>query len=51
MGRGSSLALTFALVCLGLGLYLVWNFSKCARAIRTIDKGLEPYRVEEEGVK
>jgi hypothetical protein len=48
MGRGSSLALTSALVCLGLGLYLVWNFSKCARAIRTIDKGLAPYRVEEE---
>jgi hypothetical protein len=45
--RSSTWALLFAMLCLGLGLYLVWNYLKCTRVIRTIDKGLVPYRVEE----
>jgi len=49
MGRSSSVALIFALICLGMGLYLIWNFTKCVRAIRIIDEGLAPYRVKEEG--
>jgi hypothetical protein len=48
MGRSSRLALISAFVCLGFGLYLAWNFTKCVGTIRTIDKGLAPYRVEEE---
>ncbi len=46
MARPDTVALIFALICLGLGLYLIWNFTKCVRAIRMIDKGLAPYRVE-----
>ncbi|MDH7500999.1 MAG: hypothetical protein QHH30_11530 [candidate division NC10 bacterium] len=46
--RGSTLSQLFALVCLGLGLFLTWNFVKCTRVIREIDKGLAPYRVEKE---
>jgi hypothetical protein len=49
MSRPSRLALISAFVCLGLGLYLVWNFTKCVRAIRMIDKGLAPYRAKEGG--
>jgi len=49
--RSSSLALLFAFVCLGLGLFLIWNFAKCTRAIRLIDKGLAPYRIREKGAK
>ena len=45
--RSSSLALLFALVCLALGLFLIWNFLKCSRAIRMIDRSLAPYRVRE----
>jgi len=48
--RSSSLSLLFALICLALGLFLTWNFVKCTRAIRAIDKGLAPYRVEERKV-
>lgn len=44
--RSGSLPQLFALVCLALGLYLTWNFVKCSRVIREIDKGLAPYRVE-----
>jgi hypothetical protein len=49
--RSSSLSLLFALVCLSLGLFLIWNFMKCSRAIRMIDRGLAPYRVEERAVQ
>ena len=45
--RSSSLALILAMVCLALGLFLVWNFFKCSRVIHTIDKGLSPHRWEE----
>jgi hypothetical protein len=51
MSRASSLALIFALICLGVGLFLVWNFIKCTRAVRMIDKGLAPYKVQECGPK
>jgi hypothetical protein len=44
--RSASLSQLFALICLGLGAYLTWNFVKCGRVIRKIDKGLAPYRVE-----
>jgi hypothetical protein len=45
--RSSSLALLLAMVCLALGLFLVWKYLKCTRVMRTIDKGLSPHRVEE----
>jgi len=45
--RSSSLSQLFALICLALGLFLMWNFWRCSRVIRAIDKGLAPYRVEE----
>jgi len=51
MRRASSLALIFALICLGVGLFLVWNFIKCTRAVRMIDKGLAAYKVQERGPK
>ncbi len=51
MSRSSNLALISALICLGLGLFLVWNFIKCTRAVRMIDKGLEPYKVRQGGSK
>lgn len=49
--RSSTLALLLAMLCLGLGLFLIWNFFKCSRVIRTIDKGLAPHRVEEKKVQ
>jgi len=37
----------FAMLCLALGLFLVWKYLKCTRVMRTIDKGLSPHRVKE----
>ena len=51
MGRSSKITLLFAFVCLGIGLFVTWNFWKCTRAIRMIDKGLIPYRVQEKGAR
>jgi hypothetical protein len=49
--RSGSLALLLAMLCLAVGLFLVWNYVKCSRVIRTIDKGLAPHRVEESKVQ
>jgi hypothetical protein len=51
MSRSSNLALISALICLGVGLFLVWNFIKCTRAVRMIDKGLAPYKIQNGGPK
>jgi len=51
MSRPSKLALISALICLAVGLFLVWNFIKCSRAVRMIDKGLAAYKVPEGGPK
>ncbi len=45
--RSSTLAMIFAMLCLALGLFLVWKYLKSTRVIHTIDKGLSPHRVEE----
>lgn len=45
--RPSTMSALFGLLCLGIGIYLVWNFWKCSRAIRMIDRGLSPYRIKE----
>jgi hypothetical protein len=34
-----------------VGLFPVWNFIKCTRALRMIDKGLAPYKVQKDGPK
>jgi len=47
MNRSSNVALISAFICLGVGLFPVWNFIKCTRALRMIDKGLAPYKVQE----
>jgi hypothetical protein len=49
--RSSTMAALFGLLCLGIGIFLVWNFWKCNRAIRMIDRGLSPYRAKERRVK
>ena len=49
--RTSTMSALFGLLCLGIGIYLVWNFWKCSRAIRMIDQGLSPYRAKEGRVK
>ncbi|MEE9612315.1 MAG: hypothetical protein V3W19_13760 [Desulfatiglandales bacterium] len=47
LNRSGNLALIFAFICLAMGLFLVWNFIKCNRAVRMIDKGIAPYKVKE----
>ena len=49
--RASTLSVYFAVICLAIGLYPLWNVIKCNRAIRVIDKGLAPYEVPEEKTK
>ena len=46
MGRGSSLTMIFALICLAIGLFPLWQFIRCNRAVRMIDRALAPYRLE-----
>jgi hypothetical protein len=46
MGRSSHLAPILALICLVVGLLPLWQFIKCTRAVRMIDKGLSPYRID-----
>jgi hypothetical protein len=45
MGRGSNLTLLFAFICLAVGVIPLWQFIRCIRAVRIIDKGLAPYKV------
>lgn len=51
MSRSGNLAHLFAFICLAVGLFPVWNFIKCTRALRMIDKGLAPYKVQKDGPK
>ena len=49
--RANTLSVYFAIICLAVGLYPLWNVIKCNRAIRVIDKGLAPYEIQEEKAK
>jgi len=51
MSRSGNVALIFALICLAVGVFLLWNFIKCIRAVRMIDKGLAPYKIKGGGPK
>ena len=42
MNRGGSRTMLYAMICLAVGLYPLWNIIKCNRVIRKIDRGLAP---------
>ena len=49
--RANTLSVYFAVICLAVGLYPLWNIIKCNRAVQMIDKGLASYKVQEEKAK
>ena len=51
MNRGGSRTMLYGMICLAVGLYPFWNIIKCNRAVRMIDRGLAPYKAQEEKPK